>query len=698
VAEKTASPWRRLGPTLLLLAILAVALALRLYNIDWDEGYLLHPDERQVLIVVSEISFPWPPDLATLLSKESSWNPKFFAYGSLPIYLLHACTRLAALFDPDLAVLELRSYQVGRVLSALFDVGTVYLLYRLGRKLFDERVGLLAAALLAFTVLHIQQAHFYVVDPVLTFMVAWVILLAVDVVRQPRLGRALGLGVVWGMAMATKISAAPLLGVLAVAWLAGMLAQRGDGPHPQPLSQQDWERGAGTGLPLPSSGIGRGAGGAGLSHPSPSIGRGAGGEGLSLPSPSIGRGAGGEGHPRPRSWFTACCWAFLGGTLTCAVGLVVFALCEPYAVIDKVTFWVDIIHEAMMSRGAIDLPFTRQFYGTPPYLTFIWQAVVWSMGIPLGVAGFGAAVVALVVAVDQALRGNWRRAGELGVPLAWAVGYFVVVGGSYAKFLRYLLPLTPFLCLWAAWGLWALWGASGRAGGLRRVVGAVGLVAVLGGTMLYALAFMHIYTVRHPWLQVTAWLCEHLPIKSNIIVEHWDNPLPLLQGLGELRCYRHHEVSDFKGYDPDDTQKLEDMLTLLSENDWIILATNRLYNSIPRQPRRYPLTTRYYELLFAERLGFELVHYEAVYPELFGVAIVDETLADFGLATPRLLAEREAQRPQLNLGRADESYTVYDHPKPLIFRKTLYLTRQELLALLGEAAQNLPPPKPKITK
>ena len=61
---------------------------------------------------------------------------------------------------------------------------------------------------------------------------------------------------------------------------------------------------------------------------------------------------------------------------------------------------------------------------------------------------------------------------------------------------------------------------------------------------------------------------------------------------------------------------------------------------------------------------------------------------------PGLLAAAGAGVFDLNLGRADESFTVYDHPKPLVFAKTRQLSSEEVLALLGDAAQNLPDPEP----
>jgi hypothetical protein len=316
------------------------------------------------------------------------------------------------------------------------------------------------------------------------------------------------------------------------------------------------------------------------------------------------------------------------------------------------------------------------------------------LGIPLGIAGFGAALAACVRIATLFVQRQALRASALLLPLAWVLVYFGITGSFKVKFLRYMLPILPFLCLWAAWAMLALWRAQGRARAVRRVLGAVSLVVVLGGTALYAVAYLDVYRQPHPWIQATAWLCENLPQPSRIMGEHWDDPLPLLQGAGDLRCYRQHEVTQFKAYDPDDTAKLNDLLDALQTNDYIILSTNRLYNTIPRLPQRYPMTSRYYELLMGERLGFELVYYAAVYPQVFGLSLVDDTFADPKLPQPRLLAEREAQRRSINLGRADESFTVYDHPKPLVFKKTRQLSREELLALFGPAAQNLPSPQP----
>ena len=627
----------KLATRLAMVLILALALFLRLYNISWDNGYLFHPDERQILVVTEGISFPWPPDASLLLSPQSPLNPHFFAYGSLPIYLLRACASLAGLFNPALATLNDSSYIVGRVLSALFDLGSIYLLYRLGRKLYDPWVGVLAAALLALTVLHIQLSHFYAVDTVLAFLVLLTVTLAAGLAQRPTARRGLGVGVAWGMALATKVSAAPLFVPIALAWLLGTWAAQG-------------------------------------------------------------KGEGGGKAIR----------AIQGMMITGLAALVTFVAFEPYALLDVVTFVVDVAHEGAMVRGVADVPYTRQFIGTLPYLYPIQQAITWSMGIPLGLAGFGAGIAALVQGLAVLLKGRWQRArqvtpgGALWMPLSWSITYFALTGSFHTKFLRYMLPIIPFLVLWAAWALLAAVRLTRRSySNVRasriahfalRIVSHAALIVVLLGTGLYALAYLNIYAQTHPWIQATAWICQNLPRPSRILGEHWDDPLPLLQATGDLRCYRQHEVTEFAAYGPDDTRKLGELLRALEDNDYIILSSNRLYNAIPRLPRRYPLTSRYYQLLMGERLGYDLVYYAAVYPRLLGVDLRDDTFVDPVLPRPRLLAEGEAGGLHLSLGRADESYSVYDHPMPLVFRKTRQLSRQELLGLFGDAAQHLPPP------
>jgi YYY domain-containing protein len=127
--------------------------------------------------------------------------------------------------------------------------------------------------------------------------------------------------------------------------------------------------------------------------------------------------------------------------------------------------------------------------------------------------------------------------------------------------------------------------------------------------------------------------------------EHFDDPLPFNMfaraAFGRGGVYQGMELALYNEDTPD---KLDTLLEQLDQTDYVILSSGRLWQSIPRLPMRYPVTTRYYELLFAEELGFEKAAEFHAYPRLFGIEF-DDTWAE-------------------------EQFTVYDHPKVLIYRKT----------------------------
>ena len=159
-------------PLIGVVAVLTVAASLRLYGLGWDDGlpYTPHPDERAILMEVAELSPPSLGNLGALLDPdESTWNPRWFNYGSFPLYLLKGA-ELAYELASGGKPIDLRL--AGRAISALADVGTVAIVFLLGSRMYDRRTGLLASALVALAVIHVQLSHFLTVDTLLTLLVA----------------------------------------------------------------------------------------------------------------------------------------------------------------------------------------------------------------------------------------------------------------------------------------------------------------------------------------------------------------------------------------------------------------------------------------------------------------------------------------------------------------------------------------------
>jgi hypothetical protein len=69
------------------------------------------------------------------------------------------------------------------------------------------------------------------------------------------------------------------------------------------------------------------------------------------------------------------------------------------------------------------------------------------------------------------------------------------------------------------------------------------------------------------------------------------------------------------------------------------------------------------------------------YPDLFGLALVDDTLARPDLPPPEGLSAM-LPTPRWNLGYADEPLTVYDHPLVLVFRNEEHLSAEDMQAII----------------
>ncbi|UYN88974.1 MAG: glycosyltransferase family 39 protein [Anaerolineales bacterium] len=193
----------------LALALVLIGAAwLRFTGIEWGEGQQLHPDERFLIQVVSSMR-PVSSLAEYFDTANSPLNPNnvgysFFVYGNLPVTIV----RYAVEWFNMPGQVQL----VGRALSAVADLGVLYLVYLIATRLFERRVGLLAAIFYAVSVMPIQQSHFWTVDNFVNFFALLTVYFAVRVATpSQRTGRFdiwdfVWFGVALGSAMASKAS------------------------------------------------------------------------------------------------------------------------------------------------------------------------------------------------------------------------------------------------------------------------------------------------------------------------------------------------------------------------------------------------------------------------------------------------------------------------------------------------------------
>jgi hypothetical protein len=582
---------------LALVAICALGLALRLYGLNWDQGNAIHPDERQILFTVMQLG--WPHSWGEFFSAHSPLNPQFFAYGSFPMYLLALLGYCFHIQATDPGSIVTLSY-LGRVLSAIFDSGTILLTgllaLRLSGKTQSTRgwsCALLAAALVAFTPLQVQLSHFFAVDTVLLFFVMLTLLSCVYIVETERvLLWSLSAGVSCGLALGTKFSAAPLVVPVCVAFLLRLYRRR------------DWYSIL-TGLSVvagmtavvfllvePYALIDRDEFVQQVSVQG-SMARG------ELDFPFVRQFAGTTPYIYELQNMVLWGMGVLLGIVACvACCWFIWRVCR-----GKFDGWLVILSWVVV-YGAIICSFYVKFmrYMLPVYPLLTLMAAALLVG---AVPAFSARRTG-ASPVPTELGGGWhsRRTGARPVPTELRRGLPVLRGGV------------------------------------------IGLV--LAGTLFQGLALLNVYSVPNTRIQASVWMYSHLPVGSVITYEQWDDALPYAVGGHDPSQFRQYSYQDSNhnivtGLDlyGDDTQaKGQQLASILSQVNVITMATDRLDKSITRLPARYPLTIHYYQLLFSGQLGFRLVATFENRPHFLGITLddsnADESYAVFDHPTARI--------------------------------------------------------------
>ncbi len=462
---------------LLFFIILVAAIGVRSYNIDWDEGTHLHPDERYLTMVAAALQLPataaqyWDPTQSPLNPTNRGYAG--YVYGTLPLFVTRlvagwvdgACASpplpLAVLLRRLLFNTSAPCYPghytgyggihfVGRALSTLMDLTTLIALTLLARVLYGNKTALLAAALYAFAVLPIQHAHFFVVDNYAAAFVTWTLCCVVYAVRYNRPWLLLFAGITTGLAMASKISVWPIAGIVA---LAALLRYRSTPEEPARY------------------------------HPGFSL----------VPTLAL---------------------IFAG-----ILAAITFRIAQPYAFTGPGFFnihiapqWLDTMRDAQeLANGLRDVPFGHQWTDRTPIIFPARNMILWGMGLPLGIAAW----------VGWGVMG-WRlihkREWEHGLIWIWGTLFFLYQGTQWVKSMRYLLPVYPVFALFAAWLLMRgvrrartqspaslFWPKIQR--GVLFTLPAL----VLAGTFLWMLAFLQIYGRSLTRVEASRWIYINIP-------------------------------------------------------------------------------------------------------------------------------------------------------------------------------------------
>lgn len=547
----------------LLLAILLLGAFLRFYNIDWDQGQHLHPDERFLTMVATAMIVPQTfenylnPQLSTM--NPANIGHPFYVYGTLPVVI----TKLLAVGIGADNYMDITL--LGRVLSGFADVLLILVIYKT-IQLFERKHTLhphikhWAALFYAIAVLPIQLSHFFAVDTFLNLFLFSSFYFALRFSYTKHLALAVCSAVCFGLAIGSKISAiymAPLIGYfLLKAYI----------PH----------------FPVPKK------------HYSDIIT-------LAiifcLTTYLIGRFA------DPYLFQTAN-----------------FLIPQPNAL-----FLQNIESLKSWSNPEAWFPPSVQWINKLPILFPLQNIVIFGLGI-----GYS---VFVIFGIVYALKHHKNL--DFLVILSWVFLFFLYQGLQFSTTMRYFLPIYPFFAIFAAIGFYELTKQKSK----------LIMTLFMFPVILWTLFFFSIYTKEHSRNTASTWIYENIPSGYTLLSEHWDDALPLSKNPPSPNVYALEQLPVF---DPDSPEKWQKMDDMLARGDYLILSSNRGWGSIPTVPERYPQMSEFYKKLLNDELQYKKVAEFTSYPSLdyFGLPIV---IPD---------------------DWAEEAFTVYDHPKVMIFENT----------------------------
>ncbi len=481
--------------TFALLFVLLLGAYMRFTGLNWDLNHHLHPDERFLTEIASQLRGVSDP-LLYLRTSESPLNPynlgkPLYVYGNFPMtatrYIAEwsrgVCNNFTELCRYDFTAYD-GIHILGRFLSGFVDLLSILFIFLIGRRLYDWRVGLLAALLLSLAVMPIQQSHFFTMDnwaAALTTITVYTAVRAAEDGERRRWWLLFGLFL--GLTVSSRINLAPLAAMAAVAAVLWLVRRQR-----QLAPDEGWR------YITTDQGI----------------------SDLQL--------------------------VIRGVALAAIISIVTFRLAQPYAFADATIVRETALAQTGREPSALRVAFGSVFGFNPQWRANMAEiqahqspeanfppALQWTGRTPMlfpltNMILYGMGLVAGVVAWLGFLWALWRVAkgrpdwAVHALPVAWISGYFLFMGTRWVQSIRYFLPLYPFLLLLAAWALFRLWDRAAASGWQRLATGAAIALTVVP-TFLWANAFVDIY--REPLTRVAAsrWMFENIPTGATLVYD-----------------------------------------------------------------------------------------------------------------------------------------------------------------------------------
>lgn len=278
----------------------------------------------------------------------------------------------------------------------------------------------------------------------------------------------------------------------------------------------------------------------------------------------------------------------------------------------------------------------------PPAIQWLSKPMIWFSVKNIVLYGYGIGLSALAIVglislfasekIQKKTRRSWLLYGIVG----WGLAITIYQSLQFVQAIRYFIIVYPIFAILS--GIGWFWLSQLPKSKVYFYALSILLVSLL---LIWPLAFIGIYHQKHSRIAASEWMHQSLPSHSLIGHEYWDDPLP----IGVPGSTKQFVGESLHVFDQDSFTKWRVLNAQLNQLDYYVLSSNRAWGSITAVPHKYPRMAQYYQDLFAGKTDFELVAQFTNYPNLRYLGIPIEFSTD----------------------QADESFTVYDHPKVMVY-------------------------------
>ena len=332
---------------------------------------------------------------------------------------------------------------------------------------------------------------------------------------------------------------------------------------------------------------------------------------------------------------------------------VVFVLSNPFIFLDYDSFIGSLNYESAVARGTLPVFYTQQFIETVPFfyqLTYVFPSI---LSWPLTILGILAIFFLTIYSTRYFLVYIFKNTNRFKLPLLIfllvSLGYGAFHMIMFVKWSRYMIPLVPFLIIAT---ILLLVNFIFKKKSSLRLIAKVTLYFVYVFAIIQGTNFFTIYLKPDPRIEAAEWLKSNSSEDAQYAAEVYDIGMTAFNaelGYGRITEFDYYHLDDEFTSD----NRRQELDKLMSEVDFVIVPSERIYPTRARLPEIYPVGYDHYQRLFNEELGFVKV------AEFTRTTYLEDLLGfnfyNAGLFMP------------LNY---DETFRVFDQPTVTIFSRS----------------------------